>query len=156
MKRAGKTLSFPWLFIYRLFNRTVPLWENSCKRNYFIDGKQTMGNFDTPDLQRFWWMQKSHRLKKLLLNLLQTSKNNNMSNKTKQGLLNVKKSKQSEFEVMSRSELKFLSIPFFGTPWIKTQKQKKTIALSSNRLIWILQPSFKTFRRVIKFDWLMS
>ena len=32
MKRAGKTFSCPWLFIYPLFTkRTVPLGENSYK-----------------------------------------------------------------------------------------------------------------------------
>ena len=42
MKRAGYTFIFPWLFIYPLFKkRTVPLGENSCKRNYFIDGKHS-------------------------------------------------------------------------------------------------------------------
>ena len=31
---------FSWLLIHWLFNkRTVPLGENSCKFNYFIDGK---------------------------------------------------------------------------------------------------------------------
>ena len=54
MKRAGKKFSYLWLFIYKLFKkRTVPLRENSHKRNYFLDGKQSIGNFDTQDLQRF-------------------------------------------------------------------------------------------------------
>ena len=43
MKRAGKTFSGTWLFIHLLFDKgTVPLEENSSKRNYFIDGKHIM------------------------------------------------------------------------------------------------------------------
>ena len=54
MRRADKTFSCPWLFIYPLFKkRAVPLGENSYERNYFLDAKQNMGNFDTPDLHRF-------------------------------------------------------------------------------------------------------
>ena len=54
VKKAGKTFSCPFLFIYPLFKkRTTSLGENSCKRNYFLDGKHSMGNFDTPDLHRF-------------------------------------------------------------------------------------------------------
>ena len=49
MKRAGNTFRCPLLFIYPPFKkRAVPLGENSCKRNYFIDGKHGMGNFDIP------------------------------------------------------------------------------------------------------------
>ena len=47
MKGARKTVS--WSFIYLFEKRTVPLGENSCKRNYFIDGKHIIGNFDTLD-----------------------------------------------------------------------------------------------------------
>ena len=48
MKRTGKTFSCSWLLIHGLFNkRTVPLGENSCKRNYCIDGKHSVENFDT-------------------------------------------------------------------------------------------------------------
>ena len=54
MKRAGKTFSCPRLFIYLLFKkRTGPLGENSWKRNYFINGKHSMGKFDSPGLHRF-------------------------------------------------------------------------------------------------------
>ena len=54
MKKAGKTFTCPWLFIYLLFQkRTVPLGENSSKGNYLIDGKHSMGNFDSPGLHRF-------------------------------------------------------------------------------------------------------
>ena len=43
MKRADETFSCLRLLIPRLFNKiTVPLGENSCKRNYFIDGKHSM------------------------------------------------------------------------------------------------------------------
>ena len=53
VKRAGKTFSCPELFIHLLFNkRTIPLRENSSKRNYFIDGKHSMDNFNTTDLQK--------------------------------------------------------------------------------------------------------
>ena len=53
-KRTGKTFSCHWLFIYSLLKkRTVPLGKNSCKHNYFLDGKQSMENFDTLDLHRF-------------------------------------------------------------------------------------------------------
>ena len=54
MKRAGKTVSCPWLFIYPLIKkRTVSLGENRGKRNFFIDGKHSKGNFVTLDLHRF-------------------------------------------------------------------------------------------------------
>ena len=48
----------------RVKKRTVPLGKNSCKRNYFLEGKQSKGNFDTPDLQRFSWLGKSYTYKK--------------------------------------------------------------------------------------------
>ena len=71
MKGAGKTFNCPWLFIYPLFKkRTVPLGENSCKGNYFVDGKQSMGNFDTPDLHRFSWLGKSYMYKKATIQSL--------------------------------------------------------------------------------------
>ena len=38
--------------------RTVPLGENSCKRNYFIDDKVSMEKFNTTDLHRFSWLEK--------------------------------------------------------------------------------------------------
>ena len=54
MKRAGKTFSRRWLFIYPLFKkRTVPQGENSYKLNYFLDGRLCMGNFDALDLHGF-------------------------------------------------------------------------------------------------------
>ena len=54
MKIAGKAFSCPWLFVHLLFNkRTVPLGENSSKRNDFIDGKHCVGNFNTTELHRF-------------------------------------------------------------------------------------------------------
>ena len=54
IKRAGKAFSCPWLFIHLLFNkRTAPLVENSSKRNYFIDGKHNMDNFNTTELHGF-------------------------------------------------------------------------------------------------------
>ena len=76
MKRAGKTFSFPWLFIYPLFDkRTVPLRENSRKGNYFIDGKHS-GQILTPHLciDFHEWETRTYT-RKLLLNLLQISKN---------------------------------------------------------------------------------
>ena len=54
MKGAGKIFSCPRLFTYPLFRkRNAPPGENSGKRNYFIDGKHSMGNFNTTDLRRF-------------------------------------------------------------------------------------------------------
>ena len=68
MKRAGKTFNCPWLFIYPLVKkRTVPQGENSCKRNCFIDGKQSLGNFDTPDLHD--WKNQTCTTKLLLKGL---------------------------------------------------------------------------------------
>ena len=49
--------------------------ENSCKRNYFIDGKHCMENFNTTDLQRFSWLGKPNIHKKMTVNLIQSSKN---------------------------------------------------------------------------------
>ena len=61
MKTAGKTFSCPWFFTYPLLKkRTVPLEENSGKRKFFIDGKHSVGNFNTPDLHRFSWLRKSY------------------------------------------------------------------------------------------------
>ena len=69
MIRAVNIFSCPLLFIYPLFEkRAVPLGENSCKRNYFIDGKHGMGNFDTPYLQRFSKVGKSYMRKKTTVN----------------------------------------------------------------------------------------
>ena len=65
MKRAGKTFSCPWLLIHWLFNkRTIPIRENSCKLNCFIDGKYSMENFNITDLRRFSWLGKPYRHKK--------------------------------------------------------------------------------------------
>ena len=54
MRRQLVTFTCPWLLIYSLFKKqTVPLGENledSGKRNFFIDGKHSMGNVDSPDL----------------------------------------------------------------------------------------------------------
>ena len=62
MRRAGKTFSCPWSFIYPLFKkRTVPLGENPYN---FLGGKQSMGNFDNPDLHRFSLLAKSDMYKK--------------------------------------------------------------------------------------------
>ena len=59
MKRAGKVVSCPSLFIHLLFNkRATPLVENSSKHNNFnnfIDGKHCMDNFNTTKLHRFSW-----------------------------------------------------------------------------------------------------
>ena len=55
MKKAGKAFSCAWLFIHLLFNkRTVPLGENSSKRDYCIDGKHIMVNFDTTELTKIF------------------------------------------------------------------------------------------------------
>ena len=65
MKRTGKAFSCPWLFIHLLFNkRTVPLGENSSKCNYFIDGKHSMVNFNTVELNKFSWLGKAYIHKK--------------------------------------------------------------------------------------------
>ena len=42
-----------------LFNKgSVPLGENSSNRNYFIDGKHSMDNFNTTESHRFSWLGK--------------------------------------------------------------------------------------------------
>ena len=46
---------------------------NSCKRNYFIDSKHTTEKFNAIDSHG--WENRS-RTRKLLLNLIETSKNN--------------------------------------------------------------------------------
>ena len=75
MKRAGKSFSCLWLLIHWLLNKTtVALGENSWKRNYFIDGKHGMENFNTTDLRRFSWLGKPHMHKKIIVK--SHSKNN--------------------------------------------------------------------------------
>ena len=65
MNKAGNTFSCHFLFIYPLFEkRAAALGKNSCKRNYFINGKHGMGNFGTPYLQRFSKMRKFYIHKK--------------------------------------------------------------------------------------------
>ena len=44
--------------------RMVPLEENSCKRNYFIDGKYSMKNFNTTDLPNFHGRKTIHAQEK--------------------------------------------------------------------------------------------
>ena len=75
MRRADKTFSCPWLFIYPIFKKgTVQLVENSNKCNYFLDGKRSMGNFDNPDLHIDFHDWENHTCtRKLLLNIFQTS-----------------------------------------------------------------------------------
>ena len=77
--------------------RTVPLRENSYRYNYFLDGKQSMGNFDSPDLWEilipqicidFHDWENCTSTRKLLLNLFQTGKiKNYILNETLQDLL---------------------------------------------------------------------
>ena len=66
----------------RIINkRTVPLGENSTKRNYVIDGKYGMVNFNNTELHRFHSWEKRTCTRELVLNLIQTSKND-ISSKT--------------------------------------------------------------------------
>ena len=60
MKRGGikHSVNCPWFLILSLFNKiTAPLGENSCMRNYFIDGKHGMEEFNSPDLHKFSWLE---------------------------------------------------------------------------------------------------
>ena len=73
-----KAISCPWLFIHLLFNkRTVPLGENSSKRNYFIDGKHIVWTIIIPKnyIDFHSWENRTYK-RKLLLNLIQRCKNN--------------------------------------------------------------------------------
>ena len=77
MKTAGKAFSCLWLFIHLSFNkRAYPLGENLSKRNYFLDGKHSMDNFNTTELHRLFWLGEPYMRKKTTLNLIQTNKNN--------------------------------------------------------------------------------
>ena len=62
MKTSGKTFSCPWLLIHRLFNKKLYHWETDAMRNYVIDVKHCMENFDTTDLhtllKRVSWFNK--------------------------------------------------------------------------------------------------
>ena len=52
-ERAGKIIQFSMLVDPLIFNkRIVSSGENSCKRNYFLDGKQNVENFNTTDLHK--------------------------------------------------------------------------------------------------------
>ena len=54
VNRAGKTFSCPWSLNHWLSKkRTVSMGENSCKFNYFVDGKNSTKNSNTPDLHIF-------------------------------------------------------------------------------------------------------
>ena len=84
MKIAGKAFSCPWLLICKLLNkRTVRLGENSSKYNTFIDGKQSMENFDTTNLHGFHsWENRTCTRKIPLKSFQQVRMTNDTANKT--------------------------------------------------------------------------
>ena len=77
--RAGKAFSCQWLFIPFFFiKRTLPLGENSSKCNYFIDGKHSIDNFNTTELQRFSKLGKPYIHKKTTVKSHSKNKNNEL------------------------------------------------------------------------------
>ena len=60
MKRASKAFSCPLQLSHLLFNkRSLSSGENLSKRNYFIEDKYGVENFDTTELHRFSYIKQN-------------------------------------------------------------------------------------------------
>ena len=95
---------------------TVPLGENVYNHIHFLDGRQSMGNFDTLNLHRLSQLGKSYMFKKTTVNLFQTSNISKFYIKTSYRSAGSIEIKTCPIKVISRSEFKFLSISFLGHP----------------------------------------
>ena len=77
MKRAGKTFNCTWLFIHLLFNqRTVSLGDNSSSVITLLIANIILTILIPQNYIDFYGWEKSMCTRKLLLNLIQTNKNN--------------------------------------------------------------------------------